>query len=322
MILGASGFQAFAQDPEFTQFYAAPIYTNPAMAGSAFCGRDAAGRFSINYRNQWPSLPGTYRTLNASYDQHIEAIGGGLGLMATRDVAGAGLLTTVSFSGIYSYFTQLSKNFYLRAGIQASFNQKSIDFDRLKWPDQINPTSGFTLQTNEPRPAERISYPNFAAGLMGYSERFYIGAAVHNLTEPVQSFYNNGNGTLPRRYTVHAGSVLPLDHKKNSENTISPNILFMMQQNFTQLNFGVYANKGPLVAGLWFRQTVGYYGNSDALIALIGFRKDRFKFGYSYDITVSSAKSAVPGSHEVSATIEWCTREKSIRFKPLICPSF
>ena len=31
----ATAFQAQAQDPEFTQFYAAPIYTNPAMAGTA-----------------------------------------------------------------------------------------------------------------------------------------------------------------------------------------------------------------------------------------------------------------------------------------------
>ena len=67
----------YAQDPEFTQFYASPVYTNPAMAGTAFCGRQSAGRYSINYRNQWPRLPGTFRTFNASYDQHYDKIGGG-----------------------------------------------------------------------------------------------------------------------------------------------------------------------------------------------------------------------------------------------------
>jgi hypothetical protein len=87
---------AYAQDPEFTQFYAAPVYTNPAMAGTAFCGRQSAGRMSINYRNQWPSLPGTFRSFNASYDQHYDKIGGGVGLMATYDRAGAGLLTTAN----------------------------------------------------------------------------------------------------------------------------------------------------------------------------------------------------------------------------------
>ena len=63
------------QDPEFTQFYAAPVYLNPAFAGSARCPR-----VGFNYRNQWPALQKTYITYAASYDQHIDALSGGLGL--------------------------------------------------------------------------------------------------------------------------------------------------------------------------------------------------------------------------------------------------
>jgi hypothetical protein len=89
-----------AQDPELTQFYAAPVYTNPALAGSAVCDAGAAGRMSLNYRNQWPSLPGTFRSLCASWDQHIPAVGGGVGAMIFHDVAGSGLLTSTSISGV------------------------------------------------------------------------------------------------------------------------------------------------------------------------------------------------------------------------------
>ena len=49
----------------------------------------------------------------------------------------------------------------------------------------------------------------------------------------------------------------------------------MLQNKFTQMNIGFYYNKGPLVTGLWFRQTFGEYTNSDALMALVGFRKDK-----------------------------------------------
>jgi hypothetical protein len=45
--IGFGAMNAYAQDPEFTQFYAAPIYTNPAMAGSAVCNSGMAGRFAI-----------------------------------------------------------------------------------------------------------------------------------------------------------------------------------------------------------------------------------------------------------------------------------
>ena len=157
---------------------------------------------------------------------------------------------------------------------------------------------------------------------MAYTKSFYAGFAVHNITEPSQSFYGSADALVPRRYTAHGGVVIPLDGRKVPESTISPNILFMMQNKFTQMNIGFYLNKGPLVAGLWFRQTFGEFNNADALIALVGFRKDRFKFGYSYDITVSDAKPAARGSHEVSAGIEWCTRERQPRYNKLSCPDF
>ena len=71
---------AFAQDPQFSQFYANPIYTNPAFAGSSTVGRIVA-----NVRNQWPSIAGTFRTGSVSFDEHYDAINGGFGAMATYD---------------------------------------------------------------------------------------------------------------------------------------------------------------------------------------------------------------------------------------------
>lgn len=302
--------QAWSQDPEFSQFYAAPVYTNPAMAGTATCASGNAGRMALNYRNQWPSLPGTFRTFNASYDQHVEKIGGGIGLMATYDRAGAGLLTTTSVSGIYSYVAPLSRRVFIRGGIQATVGNKSIDHTKLRFGDQIDPIMGFRYPTQEPLANSSVFFSNFAAGVLVYSSQFYAGFACHNITQPVQSFYSNHDGIIPRRYTFHSGVVIPLDKKRVAQSTISPNVLFMLQQNFTQLNFGFYANKGDILTGLWYRQTMGTYGNSDALMVMIGFKKDNFKFAYSYDITVSSARSAVQGSHEVSTTINWCLRQR------------
>lgn len=315
-----------AQDPEFTQYYAAPLYTNPAMAGNAFCSNSAAGRASLNYRNQWPSLPGTYRTMAASVDQHIDAINGGIGLLGVFDRAGAGMLTTLSLSAMYAYVMPVNQRqtFFLRAGIEASVVQRSIDPNGLLWGDMIDPIRGFVFATGEVFATEVIQMPNFAAGLVGYSEKFYAGFAVHNIIEPVMSFYNSddANARIPRRYTFHTGTVIPLDKRKDAQSTFSPNVLFMNQQNFTQMNLGFYLNRGPLVTGLWFRQAFGEFRTSDALMVMFGFRKDRFKFAYSTDITVSSARSAVPFSHEISATVEWCLPPSRGRFKPMKCPEF
>ena len=40
-----------AQDPQFSQFYAAPLYLNPGFAGTTPYIRAGA-----NFRSQWPSL--------------------------------------------------------------------------------------------------------------------------------------------------------------------------------------------------------------------------------------------------------------------------
>src|SRR5262245_45456451 len=82
-----------AQDPQFTQFYANPLYLNPAFAGAA-----RRPRVALNYRNQWPALTGTFVTTSVSYDQHVEGIQGGLGFLVTSDQAGKGTLNTTTIS--------------------------------------------------------------------------------------------------------------------------------------------------------------------------------------------------------------------------------
>lgn len=315
---------ANAQDPELSQYYAAPVYTNPAMAGTAVCDYGAAGRFSMNYRNQWPNLPGTFRSVAASWDQHIPAVGGGVGAMVFHDIAGTGLLKSTTISGVYSYLLRLDRRqrMFMRFGLQGSIVNKSIDWSKLRFSDQIDPTQGFINPTGEQPPTLQKTYPNFNAGWIMYTSKFYVGFAAHNITEPGWSFFENPDEVQPRRYTVHAGGLIPLSRNRWETNNFSPNMLFMKQRNFTQLNVGFYANKGPLVTGMWFRQTFGQKNNPDAVILLVGFRKNRFKFGYSYDFTVSDGRTAIPSSHEVSATIDWCVPPGRHPFKPLHCPEF
>jgi type IX secretion system PorP/SprF family membrane protein len=316
-----------AQDPEFSQFYAAPVYTNPAMAGTAACSdKQAGGRMALNYRNQWPSLPGNFKTFAASFDQYSNSAHGGVGLLAMNDVAGDGLLTTKSVSGVYSFMGMFGGKNHRRFGfsmaIQAGIMQRSIDFGRLHFGDEIVAKRGFVNQTQESFATNTVTYPNFSAGGLIYSGSFYAGFAVHNINEPNQSFFGNTDAgtTLPRRFTVHAGTVIPINKAKPNQPgqqlTISPNILIMTQQNFFQTNVGFYLNKGAFVSGLWFRQTAP---NSDAIIALIGFKLNKFKFGYSYDITVSRARPAATSSHEISVSIEWCVK-KVKGWKPIDCP--
>src|SRR5262245_53915892 len=114
IVLVAISLTASAQDPQFTQFYANPLYLNPAFAGSARCPR-----VGINYRNQWPSLYKAYITSSASYDQHFDAINGGIGVLVYTDKAGEGTLNTTNISAMYAYQLALNRKLSMRFGLQA-----------------------------------------------------------------------------------------------------------------------------------------------------------------------------------------------------------
>ncbi len=303
---------AMAQDPEFTQFYANPLYLNPAFAGSAHCPR-----VNLNYRNQWPALTGTFVTYSASYDQHFDGISGGLGLLVLNDKAGEGTLTTTNMSLIYAYQLNVTREFSIRMGMQGTYAQKKVDWDKLTFGDMIDPRYGFIYPTTEIRPETTKSFWDFSAGILAYSSRVYGGVAVNHLTQPEESFIRPAPGSkLPMKITGHLGALLPLGGRHNSDETyISPNILYQIQRDFQQFNVGVYVAKPPLVGGLWYR-------NKDSFIALVGLQQGIFKFGYSYDLTVSKLSNASAGSHELSFSMQFQCHPRKKRFRAVKCPAF
>jgi len=307
-----------AQDPHFSQFYANPLYLNPALAGSVICPR-----LILNFRNQWPSILGTYVTYNASYDQHIHSLNGAVGILVNTDRAGAGILNTTQVSGIYSYRLEVSRNFSINAALQATYFQRSLEWDKLRFPDQFDPKWGPVLNTTETLPDElRRSFADFSAGFVGSTERFFFGGAAHHLTRPNEAFISTSR--MPIRFTGHMGAIISIEgsnarKRTVEETTISPNIMYMQQEDFQQINFGMYLNKYPFVGGLWFRQT---FNNPDAMIFLIGLQQETFKFGYSYDLTVSRLTNASGGSHEFSITFQFECPQQTKRIRPISCPSF
>ena len=299
-------FDLKAQDPQFTQFYANPLYLNPAFAGTARCPR-----ICMNYRNQWPNLSGNYVTYSVSGDLHVDALAGGVGILVTTDDQAHGTLKTTNASLIYSYQAVVNREFSLKFGLQATYMQKSLDRENLHFGDMIDARRGFVWNTNEPLPQNNKSNADFSAGVLGYSKNYFFGFAANHINQPDEGLL--GVSKLPTKFTVHGGAIIELE--KGGESYISPNILFQSQQNFRQLNLGLYYVKGPFVAGLWYR-------SGDAVIALVGIKNDNFQAGYSYDVTVSKLAGNTAGAHEISVQIKFECKTKRKKYRTISCPSF
>lgn len=313
----------FGQDPEFTQFYANPLYLNPAFAGTNLCPR-----VSLNFRDQWPGISGSFITSSFSYDQHVNPLAGGLGLIVMNDIAGEGTLTTTNVSGMYSYLLPINRKFSMKFGLQGSWFQKNLDWSKLTFGDQIDPRRGFVWQTGETPINDPIHGFDMAAGILGFSEKYFAGFAVHHLLEPNESVIAPpiGDSPLPRKYTLHGGAKLELKGRGESV-YVSPNVLFQLQQDFLQLNFGTYVSKGPFTVGLWSRVaddlTEKNFLTFDSFIALVGFQTELMKFGYSYDLTISSLTPKTGGSHEFSLGFNfYCKPPRKRTTGRVNCPKF
>ena len=311
----------YGQDPEFSQFYANPLYLNPAYAGSNVCPR-----VILNYRNQWPAISKAYVNYNASYDQYIDKLHGGVGLLVNADNAGGGVLKTNTISLMYAYRLQAGKNLYLGMAVQASYQQRSLGWDLLQFGDQIDDQLGFINPTNEQPPDKTsLGYADFGAGIvMDYKGKLYGGVAVHHLTEPEISFYATNETKLPMKITADLGYNISFDGgggftDESSDFYMVVAGIYQQQGKWRQVNAGVYVVRIPLVLGTWFRHN---FERPDALIFLVGLTFNNIKIGYSYDYSLSNLQGQSGGAHEVSLAYQFNCMEKKRKIKAIKCPQF
>jgi len=305
---------AFSQDISFSQFYANPLYLNPAFSGSV-----GVPRVALQYRNQWSGFNNAFTTYSAAFDMPVQKLQGGIGGYILNDAQADGILNTLQFNLSYSVFIQLSENYRLHGALQAGFNQNSLNTDKLIFADNLDPYYG-----NHGSSAElatltdpNYSFVDFSSGVLMYSKRLFYGIAVHHLTEPNQSFYsgNEDVAKLDRKYTAHFGAMLPVylyGHNRKKFD-ISPQLIVQSQGQFRQFNYGIFATKYGLTAGTWFRQNFGF--RYDAVIFMVGFMKKSWQFNYSYDFTISGLRADSGGTSEVSLTFLLNTSAKS-KFLP------
>jgi type IX secretion system PorP/SprF family membrane protein len=301
-----------AQDPTFTQFYANPLYLNPAFAGSNGCPR-----FNLNYRNEWPSLSSNYVTYSASYDAYFKNISGGIGILATHDQQGKGTINTSNLGLIYSFHLKVNRKFSMLFGAKAAWTQKFLDWNKLTFGDMIDERKGFIYQTGDIRNNGSKGFFDASAGMVGFSKKFFFGFAAHHLNTPNESMIQ-GESKLPIRYTAHAGADIQIGNKSRfaTKTSIMPNVIFQYQRGFMEMNIGTYIRYGNFQAGAWFR-------NRDAFILTLGINTGTLRIGYSYDVTVSKLNNANSGgSHEVSLGLNLKCKDKKVAFKTLSCPSF
>lgn len=336
----------FAQDPQFTQFYAAPLYHNPAFTGGGY-----APRIIFNYRNQWPSLNANFITTAVGVDHYIDKLNSGIGVTFLNDAQGSNRLKNTEFALLYSYQLKLDDINFLRLGIQGAYSNRGFDASGLTFGDQFdnNGYNGGTSTDPILTGIKNVSFFDYSAGLLFYNPKVFLGLSMHHINRPGLSFANPATASpstgcvsgdcVPRKIMVNGGINIPLNNPFSNAGNVdrefvaTPAFLFKQQGKFTQLDLGAYVTYTPLTLGLWYRgiplkKSATTRSNHDALAALVGFRFENFSVGYSYDLTISGLGASSGGSHEISLSYQLEKFEseknpyKKRRKKELACPKF
>lgn len=298
------------QDNQYSQFYSAQLYLNPAFAGTKMCPRAI-----INFRDQWPGISGEYVSYGLSYDQSL-LNNSGIGIVLNCDDAGQGTIKTNSVNLIYSPKILLNKNLTLSVAMSGGVIQKKLDASSLIFPNQIDNKGIIIGVLPEIQNDINKVVADINAGLILYSDLFHLGYASHHLIEPLDILYTEA-GKLYRKHTVHFGINYIKSNKFNRKKvlTFSPQIVYQKQGPHSELNLGMYVTKKNITGGIWYR-------DHDAFIFVLGLKNNNFNFGFSYDATLSRLKNNTAGSIELSIAYVFSCKNKRKRIKILPCPSF
>ena len=331
---------AHAQDPRFSQFYAAPLQLNPAMVG-VFEGQMRVG---INYRDQWSSILGSvpFRTVAASFDYRKYVAGGdyaAVGVALMQDQAGISHFRQTKGNLGLSYSKRLAGggygqgDQYLIAGVQFGAGQHSLDWGNLWFSRQYDPNTesvDYTAPSGEVQQDNSPIYMDLNAGLLWYAlfednKSIYVGAAAMHLNGPNVSFLGDADEILYMRWIGHAGGELPI----TNELSFLPAVAVMGQGPSREIDFGAnlrFSNHDwrelAIRAGLWGRlaNKLNKGMEMDAMIVTAVLEMDAWNLGISYDINTSSlvGVSNSRGAFEVS--LIYTTPEK--RRSRVKCPKF
>jgi type IX secretion system PorP/SprF family membrane protein len=289
-----------AQDATFSQFYANPLYLNPALTGNF----NGFWRATGIYRNQWLGVAkGTapFSTPSVGVDfsllkEQLKDKGAlGVGAVFLNDQLYGKVITYNKFLVNVAYTMKIAKKVQIGLGFQGGIQTQKLK-DNFNFADEVDPaTLEFSLNTSEVLNSQTQIRENINAGVFVSAElirgmRFYTGYSINNLSRQKESYLNTGpTNRVDFRHVSHGGFEFDLGQSA----VLIPGWLFSLQSKTLQTNWGltagihvkkstVPADRATLYLGLWNRVNRDY-PQTVQLIPKVGFEWKGFRAGFAFD---------------------------------------
>ncbi len=306
-------------DPHFSQYYAYPIYLNPALTGVI----NGDLRVSGNFKNQYANINNAYQTGAVSVDYRpTDKLG--IGFNVLNQAAGdIGYNYFASYATL-GYAVAISNDGYKKVsfGINAGIINRSFDATRAQFGSQFNPASGFdpSMPSNENFLNTNGTVFDAGAGIFYYDGdplkggNLFAGFSASHLSRSKDPFAMGGiPSKIPVRYTAHAGVRI----KASESFDVIPHAIYMRQQKAEEKAVGAYTelklpdDKGLIIGGM--------YRFKDAAVANVGYHMNSLIIGASYDFNTSSLNRATFGQGGLELSVSYVFRKRISEPEP-VCP--
>jgi len=325
VILTLLGFipGANCQDMNYSQYFSTPLYYNPA-----YTGINTGVRARFLFRNQWPSLPVSYKSYYFAAelgDRNLPG-SGGIGIMINQDTPDLGVINNFGAALTIGVRIPITSFMISQLGIKAGIMQRRVNWADLVFADQLDPRYGNIYQSSFiPSDGNKRTVPDFGAGGVlqfinpNGNISGNIGFAVDHIFQPDVSFLSTGASLYPRKwvgqfdliFTTGPGGSSSSSMSRSGNDPLKINIgaIYQNQANLNSLQVGLNLLKYNIYLGAWYKNTITGVVNS--AVALVAGYKYTFyedmsiKFMYSYDLQVSGALNGTGGAHEISLILEF-----------------
>jgi type IX secretion system PorP/SprF family membrane protein len=301
------------QNPQYSQYLRNQFLVNPA-AGGLYDFTD----ITIGGRWQWLGFGDEPRTaylafntvlhkkIKTTYNPAIRISNGpvrnpevktgrvkhSLGGMLIADQYGA--FRKVQGSAIYSIHLPLSKEVNLAFGAKVGLSNNAFLREKAQVLNIVDPTQGYTDGTYDGFIADQSSkfILDIGAGLYLYAKGFFIGISADNLSKDFVEF---GQGTANFNSQIHSQLIAGYQIPLSEDFSMTPSVLVK------------YMNPAPptmegslqLEYKEWIWMAASYR-HKDAVVGMLGLNlSERFKIGYSYDLSLSKFRDFSAGGHEL-----------------------
>ena len=311
---GCFALNSYGQDLHFSQILQTPVLLNPGAVGVY----DGWERGSIHHRNQWLGANTQFMSTSVSADANFfkntrkNTAYLGAGLSFYNDIGGDAKFGIQTGALTLSGILPLGRSSNLSIGIQGGFGSRKGDMSKLVYGSQWN-GAGFdpNIASGEGDALNSFRYIDASTGIFyqydgGQSTfarnndtKFQVGFAVYHVNMPEMKYRAGSSEKLSRKYTGMVNYSMDLP-----STTWAFDVQFVqfIQGGHYETIFGGLLRKrfreGTKQTGLRNQASFGfgsYFRVKDAVIPTIQVDLSGFRFGLSYDVTVSALRKAYSG---------------------------